>query len=59
LSGGAPELSGKRRSSRAVGVVNSRDVKLSIFQSARHVRAHATHSNKTNIHNELFSLPTH
>ena len=38
------------RSGCAIRIVNSRDVKLSIFQSARHVRAHATHSNKTDIH---------
>jgi hypothetical protein len=59
LGGGAAKLGGKRRSDRAIRVVNSRDMKLSIFQSARHVRAHATHSNKSNIHKELFSLPTH
>jgi len=56
LSGGAAKLSGKRRSGRAIRVVNSRDVKLSIPQSARHVRAHATDPNKTNVHNDEVTL---
>jgi hypothetical protein len=50
LGGGAAKLGGKQCSGRAIRVVNSRDMELSIFQSARHVCAHPAHSNKTDVH---------
>src|SRR5205807_6711679 len=48
--GCAAKFSGKRCSSRAIRIVNGGDVELSILQSARHVHAHASNSNKTDIH---------
>src|SRR5260370_30758335 len=40
-----------------IGIVNRGDVKLSILQSARHVRAHSTNSDKPDVHkNEMTNV---
>src|SRR5581483_7902381 len=53
LRRGAAELTRKGCSDRAIAVINSGDMELSILQSARHVCAHTTYSNKTDVHKKV------
>ena len=50
LSGRAAELRGERLRCGAIHVVNRGDVKTAFLQPARHVRAHPTDSNESDIH---------
>src|SRR5439155_4397365 len=50
LRGGAPKLRREFCGGSAICVVNRCDMKTAVLQSARHVRAHSTNSDKTNIH---------
>ena len=45
-----PRQSGEGRGCDAVRVVNRRDVKTAVLQPARHVRAHSTNSDESDIH---------
>jgi hypothetical protein len=36
--------------------VNGRDVKTAVLQPARHVRAHSTNSNETDIHDAMYDV---
>jgi hypothetical protein len=50
LCSGAAKLRCERGRSRPIRVLNRSNVKTTVLQTARHVRAHPPHSNKTNIH---------
>ena len=51
LARGATEVRRQRRRDRAIRVEDGRDMKLPIFQSARHIRAHSPNADKTDVHN--------
>ena len=50
LRGGAPKLRREFCGGSAICVVNRRDVKTAVLQPARHVRAHSTDSDESDIH---------
>ena len=50
LRGGAPKLRREFCGGSAVRVVNRSDMKTAVLQPARHVRAHSTDSDKSDIH---------
>src|SRR3954447_14967558 len=56
LRGRAAKLGCERCRDGAIPIVNRDDVKSAILQSTRHICAHPTDSNKTDVHDEMFEV---